>query len=181
MPLGAEFLIDAGAEPERGARRRELRLAAEASGSGKTAHVVVHNLSTTGLLIETSAELGESETLEVTLPEVGTIVASVVWKSDALYGCQFSRPISEGAVAAALLRAPPSAGDRAEAKVQPEGPIPAPIAAQPAAAASFTEHAWREPRSADRGALSPRLRFGIIVGISLALWTIIAGAAALAV
>ena len=178
MPLGAEFLIDAGAEPERGARRRELRLAAEASGSGKTAQVVIHNLSTTGLLIETSAELGESETLEVSLPEVGTIAASVIWKSDALYGCQFARPISEGAVAAALLRAPPSAGAPSATEATAVTLPPVTAAAEPVAS---THDAWREPRSIDRGGLSLRLRFGIIVGISLALWTIIAGAAALAV
>jgi hypothetical protein len=117
MPWGAEFLNDAAAGPERAAPRRELRLEVEARAPGHLAQVVVHNLSTTGLLIETLSKLSKGDVFEVVLPEVGSRAARVVWASGEFYGCQFERPISEGSVSAALLRAPPS---RAVAETDPD-------------------------------------------------------------
>ncbi|MEL7199697.1 MAG: helix-turn-helix domain-containing protein [Pseudomonadota bacterium] len=71
---------------------------------GAVANVTVHNLSVAGLLLETDAELTDGETLSVALPEVGAVLASVVWRSGDLYGCVFDQTLSEAALAAASLR-----------------------------------------------------------------------------
>lgn len=83
------------------AARRKLRLVHQL-GSG--AEVVIHDLSTTGLLIETSAELFGGEPIEVDLAEAGSRQATIVWNSGRFFGCQFIEAIPGAAVSSALLR-----------------------------------------------------------------------------
>lgn len=100
-----DYLTD-NAGDERGHERRRLLL--ETSGtlpSGEEANVSVHNISQTGMLLETTLPLEEGEALSVDLPQAGTVEARVVWKSGLLFGCQFSGPVSDGALSAAELRA----------------------------------------------------------------------------
>jgi transcriptional regulator with XRE-family HTH domain len=66
--------------------------------------VLVHNISATGLLLESEMPLGAGEKLEVVLPHVGACTASVVWDSGRLFGCRFEHPISPAALSAAQLR-----------------------------------------------------------------------------
>jgi hypothetical protein len=95
-------------DERRGAARRALRLDVETNGASRgAAHVTIHDLSLTGVLIETSTPLAVGETFEVDLPEAGNVQASVVWMSGEFYGCQFAAPISTAALSAALLRSPP--------------------------------------------------------------------------
>lgn len=84
--------------------RRALRLKSAVSDSG--IELVIHDLSPTGLLIETSQELCSGETLFVDLPERGPTAASVVWSSGKFHGCAFEQSIPSAAVSAALLRSP---------------------------------------------------------------------------
>jgi hypothetical protein len=84
------------------ASRRKLSLGSTLSASG--AEVVIHNLSSTGLLIETSADLRSGETIEVHMPETAASQATVIWCSEPFYGCQFEHQIPVAAVSAALLR-----------------------------------------------------------------------------
>ena len=103
-----------------GERRRStryrLRLAtAGSTSSNARAEVVIHDLSTTGLLIETRAELSNGERLDVDLPEWGAAEAEIVWNSGAFFGCRFSDPISSAAVSAARLRSAPRSAERAAA------------------------------------------------------------------
>lgn len=84
--------------------RRALRLKSTVSDSG--IELVIHDLSPTGLLIETSQELCSGETLFVDLPERGPTAASVVWSSGKFHGCAFEQSIPSAAVSAALLRSP---------------------------------------------------------------------------
>ncbi len=94
------------AEGEREQPRRELRL--ETSGvlpGGVSANVTVHNISATGLLLETSLPVERGETLVVELPQIGEVVADVVWVSGSLFGGAFAQPLSPAALAAAELRA----------------------------------------------------------------------------
>ena len=96
-------------EERRGSARRALRLDVESNDASRgVAHVTIHDLSLTGVLIETSTPLAVGESFEVDLPEAGKIEASVVWSSGEFYGCQFATPISTAALSAALLRSPPS-------------------------------------------------------------------------
>jgi len=84
--------------------RRALRLKSAVSDRG--IDVVIHDLSPTGLLIETGQELCSGETLFVDLPDRGPTAASVVWTSGNFHGCAFEQSIPTAAVSAALLRSP---------------------------------------------------------------------------
>jgi DNA-binding XRE family transcriptional regulator len=90
---------------ERGSARRRLLLPANGErASGATAGVVVHNASSSGLLLESPVALAEGEALALELPEAGMVVARVVWSSGDFYGCRFDRPIGTAALSAAELR-----------------------------------------------------------------------------
>lgn len=92
-------------EERRGAPRRTLRF--ETVGgreSGDVLPVLVHNASSTGLLLECEAELSIGEGIDIDFPHAGVTPARVVWASGALYGCRFDDPISPGTLAAAELR-----------------------------------------------------------------------------
>lgn len=85
--------------------RRMLRL--EASGvtaSGGTARVLVHNISASGLLLESEVALSQDERIDVDLPQAGAIPARVIWASGSYFGCEFEAPISTAVLSAAQLR-----------------------------------------------------------------------------
>ncbi len=91
---------------ERLHRRRHLRLETVGSGSeGGTANVTIHNVSETGLLIETTLPLGRDEALLVDLPESGPVEAQIRWSSVPMYGCQFRHPITASVLSAIQLKA----------------------------------------------------------------------------
>lgn len=91
----------------RGKARRTLRLVSLAAMRKSTSEVLILDLSTTGLMIETNAELAVDETIEVELPHAGAVMARVVWKREAYFGCEFLTPASVAAVSAALLSSVP--------------------------------------------------------------------------
>lgn len=76
------------------------------TADGHAATVLIHNLSATGLLVETQLDLPLGRKLSVELPEVGEVSASVVWRGDRLAGCRFDEPISQAVLSAAQLRNP---------------------------------------------------------------------------
>lgn len=114
-----------GDQEQRKHERRALFL--EARGllpGGLEANVIIHNVSTGGLLLETQMPLASDEKLVLDLPEAGPIRASVVWQSGLLFGCAFEQPLSEQAMAAVQLRADPAAagvGPSLEAPTEPLG------------------------------------------------------------
>ncbi len=96
---------------QRGAKRRKLRLEAQASSSVQQSHaLLLLDLSQSGLLIETDADLRLGETIGVSLSTDQTRDARVVWSSGNLVGCAFSPPLPEAWVSAALLRSEPRPG-----------------------------------------------------------------------
>ena len=100
----------------RASPRRRLRLGSTLTGAGH--EVVIHDLSSTGVLLQTSAELGAFDNFEIELPEVGATHAYVVWTSSDFFGCEFAKPIPRAALSAAQLRNPiaqPMAEPAAEA------------------------------------------------------------------
>lgn len=91
------------------AARRTLRLDTSGSlPSGKVAAVLVHNVSATGMLIETHTALAIGERMTVDWPLAGELGATVVWNSAEMFGCQFDTPLSPAALAAAELRGAPA-------------------------------------------------------------------------
>ena len=96
----------------RASARRTLRLQAIGTTSSQSAaEVTIHDLSLTGLLIETAADLASDERIDVELPEVGLTEARVVWSSGRFFGCKFQRPIPAAALSSATLRSPAHSAD----------------------------------------------------------------------
>lgn len=103
MPIRAH--LDPLSASERGAARRALQLETSGYAAGSDdANVTIHNISSTGLLIETALDLAEGDELAIDLPEAGMVAASVVWRSEHLFGCAFDEAISPAALAAAQLQ-----------------------------------------------------------------------------
>ncbi|BDA83367.1 hypothetical protein Sa4125_09090 [Aureimonas sp. SA4125] len=91
----------------RGKPRRTLYLPVNAAieVSGQT-QAIIHNLSESGLLVETKADLALGEWLHVEIPDLGLRSAQVAWASDGLFGCKFAEEMSKATVSAVFLRAP---------------------------------------------------------------------------
>lgn len=109
MPIAAHF--EDGPDTEAAGdvcpRARRFRLLLEAEGthiSGARMPVTIHNLSATGLLLETMFTMDIDEMLDVELPECGETRARVVWESGRLYGCAFEEPVPASVLSAAQLR-----------------------------------------------------------------------------
>ncbi len=87
------------------ASRRQLRLPLHGSkATGTEIEALVHNISATGMLVESKAPLENGEIIEVNLPHSGKTAAKVIWSSGDLTGCQFEMPISPATLSAAQLR-----------------------------------------------------------------------------
>ena len=148
MTIAARLQIIPGTS-RRGWKRRRLSL--DSTIQATRANVVIHDLSSTGLLIETAADLAVLDDLEIRLPEVGFTPASVIWNSGRYFGCQFKETISQAAISAALLRSPPAR--------QPE---PGPSANEALEPVEFED---------DRASFGVRLR--VIFGSAILLWGLI--------
>lgn len=105
MVIAAHFEDTPKAAGKPRAPRRKLQFEARgALGSGNATNVLVHNLSPTGLLLESQVELSVGEKIEIDLPHAGATSARVIWASGKLFGCQFESQISSAALSAAQLR-----------------------------------------------------------------------------
>ena len=112
MALLAHLEPNESTANRRSAARRTLRLQAQGTtASQSAAQVTIHDLSLTGLLIETSADLAAGESIDVEVPGAGPAEAKVVWSSGRFYGCKFKRPIPSAALSSAILRSPAPAGE----------------------------------------------------------------------
>jgi DNA-binding transcriptional regulator YiaG len=106
MPIAAHFEeLTADAKRPRAPRRRLLLSAAAATPSGQTSSVLIHNVSASGLLIETRAALLESDRFDIVLPELGPTATFVVWNSGNLFGCRFAVPLGAAVLSSLQLRA----------------------------------------------------------------------------
>lgn len=114
MPIAAHFEPTPHSDDPRRSGRHTLRLdALGATADGEPARVTVHNISASGLLIETAAVLDIGETIALDLPEAGERIATVSWASGAFYGCQLDRPLGSAELSAAQLRGDAPAEARA--------------------------------------------------------------------
>lgn len=87
------------------ASRRKLRLPLHGSkAAGAEIEALVHNISATGMLVESKVPLEVGEMVEVNLPHSGKTATRVIWTSEAIAGCQFEMPISPATLSAAQLR-----------------------------------------------------------------------------
>ena len=109
MPIAAHFKpaspSDSHSDDPRRSVRHTLRLEASgATADGERVAVTVHNISASGLLLETAAALDIGEAIAIDLPEAGERRAIVSWASETFYGCQFDRPLTPAELGAAQLR-----------------------------------------------------------------------------
>lgn len=135
-------------------------------GAKGRASVIIHNLSGTGLLIETGKKLEPGATFDVDLPEVGATEVRVAWTSGDFYGCDFTTPIAAGRAGAPRLHA---LDDMAAA---PEA-VPAFLASPPFGYGT-TEQPFPGEQTSSEPKLPMRSRILFVLGISLILWAIIA-------
>jgi hypothetical protein len=105
VALPAELLTIVTADP-RATVRRTIRLQANARLSRDAVEVEIRNLSQSGLLIETAADLVIGESLYLDLPEAEIIEATVIWSRGRFFGCEFKAGLSKSAMSAALLLSP---------------------------------------------------------------------------
>lgn len=99
--------LEDSAEPAGRSREPRRTLQLETQGVttlGDAAHVLIHNVSATGLLLETRVVLDAGQTLTIDLPQAGATLATVMWQSGHLFGCQFDAPITSAVLSAAQLR-----------------------------------------------------------------------------
>ena len=102
--------------------RRNLRLQTQGvSTASGAAEVLVHNISASGLLLESQVALAPGEEIAIDLPHAGTTAARVIWASGRLYGCEFDVALSAGALSAVELRSTVSR-DIASPDKQPASP-----------------------------------------------------------
>ncbi len=105
--------------------RRTLKLQVQgAHETGKGIEVLIHNISATGLLIESEAELVVDDRIDIDLPHAGQVPARLIWASGRLFGCQFDTPVSAATLSAAQLRSAVGADFPSEALDDDAGAIP---------------------------------------------------------
>lgn len=123
MAIGARFEeIQSDAVTPRAHRRKLLLETRGALESGEKTSVLVHNLSESGMLMESRTELEIAEAIDLDLPEAGLIRAKVVWASGTLYGCSFERALSSFELGAAQLRGAVEPGLELAASPTARGP-----------------------------------------------------------
>ena len=148
MTMHARLETPKDFDDRRIAHRRLLRLSVAGAVRNSTGvDVFIHDLSRSGLLIETWTELAVGDQIEVDLPEAGMTVARVAWSTGRFFGCQFNSIIPAAAVSAAMLKNP---FDRPADNAETESP------------------ATGAPESV--GMLPPRTRMWVFIGLGLAAW-----------
>jgi hypothetical protein len=156
MTIAARLEITELRADRRGARRRRLALGTSLQSGDQ---VTIHDISATGMLIETAADLAAFDRIEVQLPEVGATSALVIWNSGRFFGCEFDEPVSRGTLSAALLRSPT------------ERSHPQPTKMPQAGADEDPDSSVEEAPEEKKATLTVRLR--VILGGALFLWLLI--------
>lgn len=145
---------DPGIADDRAAPRHRLILSTDARRSGgETFPVKLRDLSQTGTLIEADAPIAVGTSIIVDHPTAGEIAATVTWSGNGLAGLQFARRLSAAMVGDAV-------------RISPVIWLPTPDRATVINdAAAVANHP---------SALPVARRMQIVVGLSLALWAVMA-------
>ena len=151
----------ADASEQRATDRRVLRLEAQAATPAGDGGIQIHNLSRTGMLAESTAALPIGSSIEVEMAGGARQRAEVVWRDADLFGCRFTKPLSQATLSAALLRAKPLTPSAPEAAKMGESD----------ALTRLREH-WNSESApvANDNRLPVGKRAWIIVGLALAGW-----------
>lgn len=91
MPFNARLYENADETP---ALRSRTHLSASMTACEREPHhVVVHNLSSEGLLAESYCEMAVGSAVVFEIADLGTIEARIVWRDRSLYDCLFTVPV----------------------------------------------------------------------------------------
>lgn len=124
MAITGYFLPSApGADRRQDSRRKLSLLARGAQHDGTGIAVRIHNISGTGLLLESDVKLAAGDRIEIELPHAGDITAVVIWASGRHFGCQFEGPVSPATLSAVELKSaiePPAGLEESEEEDQAE-------------------------------------------------------------
>lgn len=97
----------------RGSKRRSIEVGFETRERADKSRVLILDLSKTGMRIQTSARFEIGESIGLYIPEAGPVSATIVREIhndfEGEFGAEFDEPITEAAVSAVLLAAPPIA------------------------------------------------------------------------
>jgi hypothetical protein len=105
MAISAQLEANGPEVDRRTSDRRVLKLRVPGSTpSGSGVPVLIHDISVTGLLMQTEAGIAVGTILDIQLPEVGPQPATIVWNRDNFFGCEFQSPLSKAGLSAALLK-----------------------------------------------------------------------------
>jgi transcriptional regulator with XRE-family HTH domain len=103
-----------GPEQQAFARKTLRLIVASPRANSEATEVLIHDLSATGLLIESSAALKIGQKIAVDLRRAGLREARVAWSTARFYGCTFVERLPPAAISVALRRA---LSDRSAAQV----------------------------------------------------------------
>lgn len=106
MTIHAIVEQPADSDDQRGAARWRLRLEVPGSFDNQSERVVIHDISTDGMLVETRSRLEIGQAIAISLPEAEGVTARVVWQNEPLFGCRFDQPLPQAALSAARLLNP---------------------------------------------------------------------------
>ena len=101
MPFAAKLYDDP--TPDVPVSRSRTHLAA--SLSSHLHHVVIHNMSPDGLLIESRDELEIGQEVTFDISDLGRHAAHIIWRDGVFYDCQFVAPIPAAQVRSKLTSA----------------------------------------------------------------------------
>lgn len=152
-------LHDDQSKDRRGSPRRRLSLDLSLETTGR--QVSIHDISMTGMLIETDAGLAPFDDLEIDLPEVGITQAVVVWNSGKFFGCEFKEPLSRAGLSAAVLRSFPASAPQLQLPLAAD-------TAEPFRADYIEDFDAVEEEKAPLG-----VRLRVIFGSAIILWALI--------
>ncbi|UIP07651.1 helix-turn-helix domain-containing protein [Erythrobacter sp. SDW2] len=111
MAIPGLLVPTSNADSGRDSPRRAVRLATEGlRANGEETLVRLHNISASGLMLESDVRLEKGEKVMIDLPLAGPTPARVVWRSASLHGCRFDQPLSLAVLSASELKsaiAPP--------------------------------------------------------------------------
>jgi len=122
MPIHATVDQSPESDNRRDAPRWRIRLELPGTAEDGGASLVIHDISTAGMLVETKSTLEIGQSVMLSLPDADQVVARVVWQNDILFGCRFETALPQGVVSAIRLRNPGREDDTQPASERPEGP-----------------------------------------------------------
>lgn len=106
MALAAKIYLAEDSGERRAAPRRSVEHGTTLRLSGLPFDVVLHDLSETGVSIETAVPMPDGGTVTIGLPGVGRFEARLISRTGSRYGCRFAEPLSAAEAAAAFRTDP---------------------------------------------------------------------------